>query len=57
MAIKVISERELTEIELAKIADIMAVSQCPNESLINSIDGCLGLGVDYISIGNKNNYT
>lgn len=37
--VEVISNRKLSEEELNNIKDIMANSQCPNESLSNSIDG------------------
>ena len=53
MTVKVISSYELSEIEKAKIADIMAESQCPNESLINSFKDCYGLNNGYIIISSE----
>lgn len=46
-------DRELTDLERKQIQDIMQHSQCPNESLINSIKDCRGLAADgTIYIGN-----
>lgn len=40
--VKVITDRELSNVEINQIRDIMLHSQCPNESLINSIKFCKG---------------
>lgn len=40
---RILSNRKLSELELRQIQDILLVSACPNESLRNSIDGCVGL--------------
>jgi len=56
MTVKVISSRELSAVEKTKIADIMATSQCPNESLINSIEDCYGLNNGFVIIGSQSNH-
>ena len=55
--VKVNSSRKLTDTEKSKIADIMKHSQCPNESLISSLDDCHGIdGEGTLTIGQQNNY-
>ena len=55
--VTVISSYELSEVQKAKIADIMATSQCPNESLMNSFEDCYGLNNGQIIIGSESAYT
>lgn len=57
MEYKIISENKLDGTTLHKIRTIFAESQCPNESLINSIKCCKGIvepGI--IAIGTRANY-
>ena len=49
--IDVNSDRALTQIELQKIQEIFQESKCPNESLINSIDGCKGVDGEQVLVG------
>jgi hypothetical protein len=51
--IKVISHRELSENEKAQIADIFEHSNCPHESLTNSIEGYEGIDGNIITIGGE----
>lgn len=53
MEIKVISEHEITEGLKTMIKVIMEQSQCPNESLINSIPGCKGIKDNIVTIGER----
>ena len=55
--IEVRSDRVLTDKELKKVQDIFLESQCPNESLINSIDGCKGLRDGVVTIGDGEGFT
>lgn len=41
--IHIYSSRDLSERELKQIKQILKESKCPNESLINTIEGCQGL--------------
>lgn len=49
--IEVDSDRELSKVELSKIQGIFKESHCPNESLINSIEGCAGFDGHRVLIG------
>ena len=40
--VKVITDRDLTDVEVNQIRDILLHSKCPNESLVNSIQFCKG---------------
>ena len=55
--IEVQSSREISPEELKKIQDIFLESQCPNESLINSIDGCKGFHNGVVTIGDGEGFT
>ena len=44
------TDRELNELEIAEIRDIMLHASCPNESLLNSIEGCKGINPDTLVI-------
>lgn len=55
--IEVRSDREVSPGELKKIQDIFLESQCPNESLLNSIDGCKGFRDGVVTIGNGEGFT
>lgn len=55
--IEVHSDRPLTDMELQNIQDILQNSQCPNESLINSIDGYRSLSDGVVTIGTGEGYT
>ncbi len=48
--ISVITDRELTAIEINQIRDILLHSGCPNESLINTIKHCKGIAEGEIHI-------
>ena len=55
--IEVRSDRVLTDKELKKVQYIFLESQCPNESLINSIDGCKGIRDGVVTIGDGEGFT
>lgn len=55
--IEVHSDRPLMDTELQNIQDILQNSQCPNESLINSIDGYRSLSDGVVTIGTGEGYT
>ena len=55
--IEVHSDRPLTDTELQNIQNILQNSKCPNESLINSIDGYRSLSDGVITIGTGEGYT
>ena len=50
--IKVISNEFITQETLQKIRDIFSESNCPNESLLNSIPGFNRICDDVVIIGN-----
>lgn len=56
MEVKIVSEYEITEGVKTMVGAIMAQSQCPNESLINSIKGCKGLKDGIVVIGERGNF-
>lgn len=53
--VKVITDHDLTSYEVNNIRDILLHSQCPNESLIQSIEFCKGFvnGEIHIYRGNR----
>jgi len=53
--VEIISNRTLSEEELNNIKDILQNSECPNESLSNSIDGYKEMitATETIIIGNE----
>lgn len=53
MEVKIISEYEITEGLKTMVRVIMSQSQCPNESLINSIPGCKGIKDNIVTIGER----
>ena len=55
--IEVRSDRVLTDKELKKVQDIFLESQCPNESLINSIAGCKWIRDGVVTIGDGEGFT
>ena len=55
--ITVQSDRALTQAELKKIQAIFQESKCPNESLINSIDGCKGFDGVNVTVGKGRAFT
>lgn len=54
--VKVKMSRKLTSEECSKICDIMRNSQCPNESLIDSIAGCEGFQDGCIVVQGNDDY-
>ena len=54
--IKVISNEFITQQTLQKIRDIFSESNCPNESLLNSIPGFNRICDDVIIIGDADLY-
>lgn len=55
--IDVNSDRALTQLELQKIQSIFHESQCPNESLINSIEDCKGFDGEQVLVGCGGQFT
>lgn len=54
--VHVVSDRQLYDRDIAQIASIMEISECPNESLINSFKGCKGINGTMITIGDAPDY-
>ena len=48
--VTVVTDRELTAVEVNQIRDIMLHASCPNEALIHSIKNCKGLANGEIHI-------
>ena len=56
MTVTIVSDREIPEALKTMVKCIMRQSQCPNETLINSIVDCKGLKDNIITIGNLPSY-
>lgn len=48
--VRVITDRDLTDVEVNKIRDILLHADCPNEALTRSIKHCKGLANEEIHI-------
>ena len=55
--VMIVSEYEIENGLKVMVQCIMRQSQCPNESLVNSIKNCRGIKDDVIIIGDKANFT